>query len=310
MYVKSILNQPFHKRFFLFFVPAVLYAVCFFTFVYLGIFKNTSTYYASPLFFISTYGIVLSYIAYAMYSLRLLKQYVQTDTAELSPGYQLTVIWSRWLLHYLIIRASLAFLFLPVQILKIHIYNFDLLLTIYVWTMTIGMLLILLIASYFILRNPAVFDTIFLTENIEQKILFSLLPTSIKPLISNQVFNEIKVECIRRLEQAMVVDKHFLDNDLTQRKLADALQIPVHQMSRVLNQELGQNFNEYINTYRINYAKHLLSIKNNRGATVYGIAIDSGFKSESVFYTAFKHQTGCTPNQYRKIVLGSLSAGH
>jgi AraC-like DNA-binding protein len=49
--------------------------------------------------------------------------------------------------------------------------------------------------------------------------------------------------------------------------------------------------------------KRLLKSEKSKDLTLFAIAIDSGFSSESVFYTNFKKYVGMTPNQYKKKAL-------
>ena len=43
----------------------------------------------------------------------------------------------------------------------------------------------------------------------------------------------------------------------------------------------------------------MLGENNNKRYTMYSVAFDSGFNSESSFYKIFKDQTGLTPKQYQ-----------
>ncbi|PWS20920.1 DNA-binding response regulator, partial [Enterococcus faecium] len=59
-----------------------------------------------------------------------------------------------------------------------------------------------------------------------------------------------------------------------------------------------EHFTDYLNRYRVNYAKEeLLQTKDN--LTI--IAGKSGYTDMAYFYRQFKKHTGETPNRYRKI---------
>ena len=92
--------------------------------------------------------------------------------------------------------------------------------------------------------------------------------------------------------------KWFLDPDLKIRDLARKLGQPTNDLSAVINQGTGKNYNEYINTFRIDHAKMLLLEKSSM--SVMDIALASGFNSKSVFYENFTSFTGTTPSKYRK----------
>ena len=92
-------------------------------------------------------------------------------------------------------------------------------------------------------------------------------------------------------------DRLFLDASLSLPKLAKHISRSAYHISQTLNETLGVNFFDYVNHYRVKAAKQQLQNTDN---TVLDIAMDVGFNAKSSFYTAFKKDTGITPNQYRK----------
>lgn len=92
-------------------------------------------------------------------------------------------------------------------------------------------------------------------------------------------------------------EKSFRDPELTIRKLSRKTEIPVRDLSRVINQTLKQNFFELINGYRIREAQEQLCDPSKR---ISEIMYNVGFSSRSSFNTAFKRRTGLTPSQFRK----------
>ena len=91
----------------------------------------------------------------------------------------------------------------------------------------------------------------------------------------------------------------YKDHNITLGNLAKSLSIKPHILSQVINEQLSYNFNDFINSYRIEEAKKLLRDPEMKNITVAGIAYDSGFNTLSAFNTAFKKFTGLTPSQYR-----------
>jgi len=102
------------------------------------------------------------------------------------------------------------------------------------------------------------------------------------------------------LKKYLEKEKVYRDNDLTMGKLASDLNIPSFYISQTLNQKLKLNFYDFINLYRIEEAKELLSSKEHSDKSILEILLLSGFNSKSVFNTFFKKQTGMTPSAYRK----------
>ncbi len=104
-----------------------------------------------------------------------------------------------------------------------------------------------------------------------------------------------------RLKALMCSEKPYLNNELTIQHLADKLDVTPAVISAYLNKNLGMNFFNYVNGFRIEEAKLRLSNPAYANDTLLCIAFDSGFNSKSSFNTLFKKSTGITPSEYRKI---------
>ena len=76
-----------------------------------------------------------------------------------------------------------------------------------------------------------------------------------------------------------------------------------HQLSQLLNEKLNVNFYTFINKYRIQEARRILTEEPDK--SIIAIAYDVGFNSKSSFYEAFSKFTGKTPYRYRKDALDS-----
>ncbi len=103
---------------------------------------------------------------------------------------------------------------------------------------------------------------------------------------------------MKELDNMMKEKKLFLNEELTLKDIAEMLHISQHQLSQLLNERLNMNFNNFINSYRVEYAKTLLIEKPDWN--VITIAYESGFNSKSTFYDAFTRHAGMTPLEYRK----------
>jgi len=101
-----------------------------------------------------------------------------------------------------------------------------------------------------------------------------------------------------RLMELMEEDRIYCDEDLTLRRLARLLSISTHQLSEFLNNHLKENFNSFVNRYRIEEAKELMQA--HPGRPLLSIAFGVGFNTRSVFYDAFTKYTGMSPARYRK----------
>lgn len=99
----------------------------------------------------------------------------------------------------------------------------------------------------------------------------------------------------------LVVDKKwYLEADVSLSKLSKMVGKSAQIVSSVINEHARQNFNDFINYYRIQDAKKLLSDVENEKFTISSIAFDTGFSSLSSFNSAFKKFEGTTPSAFRK----------
>jgi|GEM_PF-179543 len=105
---------------------------------------------------------------------------------------------------------------------------------------------------------------------------------------------------LKRLEEYTQNEKPYLDANLTVDKLANQSRIPRHYLTQIFSEQLNKNFYLYINGYRINKVKQLLSDPVNKDMTLLDIAYESGFNSKSTFNSIFKKMTNMTPTQYKK----------
>lgn len=103
-----------------------------------------------------------------------------------------------------------------------------------------------------------------------------------------------------RLLELMEREKPFLDPEITLPKLAQALEIPVAHLSRVINDLLGRNFWEFINHYRVEDTKRRLAMPEAGREKLITVALDCGFNSVATFNRVFKELAGLTPSDYRK----------
>ncbi len=103
----------------------------------------------------------------------------------------------------------------------------------------------------------------------------------------------------QKLDQLMIHTKPYLEDDLNLRELADRLEVLPHHLSQLLNEHYGHNFYDYINSYRIQEVKKILSDPSQKDESILSIAFTCGFNSKATFNAFFKKQTGQTPRQFR-----------
>nr|WP_299382260.1 helix-turn-helix domain-containing protein [Allomuricauda sp.] len=118
--------------------------------------------------------------------------------------------------------------------------------------------------------------------------------------LDGSVFKESDhAQLFHQLSSLVKENKLYLEPDVSLASLSKKLQLTTQKTSEVINQYAKQNFNDFINHFRIEEAKKLLQDPGNQ-FTISAIAFDCGFNSLSSFNTAFKKFEGVTPSAYKK----------
>lgn len=117
---------------------------------------------------------------------------------------------------------------------------------------------------------------------------------------SSSLLDEKVKDYLEMLFHMMEKEKYFTDPDLNLLKFAKSLSLPPSHLSQILNIHLKQNFNDFINAYRIEEAKERIVDPKYRYLKLASIGSDVGFGSKSAFYSAFKKHSGMTPLDFRK----------
>ncbi|WP_424963427.1 helix-turn-helix domain-containing protein [Ekhidna sp.] len=102
------------------------------------------------------------------------------------------------------------------------------------------------------------------------------------------------------LEKGMQEEKWFRNPSLSLRELAENVNISSNKLSWLLNERVSQNFNEYINGFRLENFKEQALNPANSHLTLLAIAYENGFNSKTVFNAFFKKIEGMTPKAWVK----------
>ncbi len=100
-----------------------------------------------------------------------------------------------------------------------------------------------------------------------------------------------------KLLTLMDAEKPWLEPELTLSELAQRLRTNAGLLSRVINAGCGQNFNDFVNTYRVAEARRKLADPRLAHYSLVGVALESGFNSKSTFNRVFKKLTGQVPGE-------------
>nr|WP_315035584.1 helix-turn-helix domain-containing protein [uncultured Chryseobacterium sp.] len=157
-------------------------------------------------------------------------------------------------------------------------------------------LMVIYFVAYYSLKQKEIYPL----EEQQRKDLISIEENSDseevkKKLISDEELLRIKTQ----LENIMETEKPYLDSELNLIRLSEMLSVSTHHLSYVVNTGFGKNFFQYVNEFRVEYAKKLLKQTDSK-LSILGIAYEAGFNSKTSFNTTFKKVTGQTPSEFKK----------
>ena len=121
--------------------------------------------------------------------------------------------------------------------------------------------------------------------------------SSPKPEQSSESQPAIDDELMQRIAQLMEQEKPYLSSELKVSYLADKLNTSSRNVSDCIRNSTNNSFVNFINAYRIDYAKQLMS--NRPDMKISEVFLSSGFANETTFFRIFKAATGMTPNEWK-----------
>jgi len=165
--------------------------------------------------------------------------------------------------------------------------------TIILFTILIIIFIILLLVSIvFYLKLRDSYKKIFHLNNIPH---FKLVQDKITPDTDG---NDQKLYSLfLEIQQLMENEKFYLKPGITVSDISTAMTSNDKYISLSINKFARMNFNQYINTLRIQEAKILL-LETKQESTVQEVAKACGFGNSSSFIRTFKQVTGLTPAFY------------
>ncbi len=112
----------------------------------------------------------------------------------------------------------------------------------------------------------------------------------------------VSLEIIQRLNTFMINEQPYRNPALDRKELAKALQLNERALANALREVNNQTVLEYITMYRLENARHLISLRNTD--TLKEIAERSGFGTLRTFQRYFRERYGMPPSRYREIIAG------
>jgi AraC-like DNA-binding protein len=283
LYIKALTSKSFkfRKKDMLHFGPAVVVAFCLMPF-----YLQSASYKLASLSWVTWYQwrsalVIAQFLVYLVFSVLMIAKYSKRKGRSSNPSDRTILFQVRFLL------ASFFMLWI-VGILR---YAFDVRYPAYMpqtkLVLPVGVTVILYALAYLSLRKSEVLVG-FEERQPEKKYQKSTLTP------------DRAERYLKKLLNAMQVEKVYTDGDLTLQKLATQLSIPPQHLSQVVNEHLNQSLLDFINTHRIDEAKRRLIDPANKHLSILAIAEDVGFNSKSSFNAVFKKYAGVTPSEFRK----------
>ncbi len=92
------------------------------------------------------------------------------------------------------------------------------------------------------------------------------------------------------------IKTNYRDNNLNLKDMAEDLFVSTSYLTKIIKEQTGSNFTDYVNTLRLESAKSLLKNTNH---SIKDIAEETGFSSQHYFSRIFKKHNDMTPLDYR-----------
>lgn len=116
---------------------------------------------------------------------------------------------------------------------------------------------------------------------------------------SSGIKEEKKEEIRKKLVFLMEEKKLYRDSLISLARVAKQTGEPGYIVSQVINERMKVSFFEWIAMYRVEEAKALLTDPSKETYTIEQVAEEVGYNSKSAFNKVFKKLTGKTPSEYK-----------
>ena len=105
-------------------------------------------------------------------------------------------------------------------------------------------------------------------------------------------------QLLDKLQELMEREELYKNSNLKSATVAKKIGISVHQLSQLLNDNLGKNFPYWVNEFRIKEAQRMISTEDR--FSLEHVGYECGFNSKSTFFSTFKKFVGTTPARFKK----------
>jgi AraC-like DNA-binding protein len=223
---------------------------------------------------------LMSWVVYNIQSFNLVRKHRAFLRNELSTIER--TISLGWIFFVVVYYISFCITAVGLGIYVVVTHSVTYLLDIYIYS---TLLLLVYIFGYYGLMQDDIYSRL---RNVETDSRYK------KSKLSVKFKKELKEKIIEFFQE----DKPYLNSEFNMDMLAKQLGTPKYQITEVLNTEIGKNFFQFVNEYRVEAVKKILS-REKLTYSIEAVGYDCGFNSKSSFFTVFKSLTGKTPWQFR-----------
>lgn len=131
-------------------------------------------------------------------------------------------------------------------------------------------------------------------DDVESKIVNEKNTEQKKTTDAKHTLDVLDTRLLKFIEE----DEIYRQSTITLSDLAKQLNTNTAYLSKLINQKHNQSFSDYINSYRIKYAKKLLLTETD--SSLEWVGLQSGFSNYNSFYVTFRRFEGVTPSSWRK----------
>ncbi len=237
-------------------------------------------------FIIRYYPLILAWVSflYPAISLLLLYRHERTVLNEFSYQESITL---RWLRNWIVLELVGFFIsYLVIQAGSVEMFDIVMSFRVLATLISIN----IFVVGFYGLRQPIIFKS----ENS-----FDAPVSDKEKYKGSNLSAEESKEILQKLELKMKRELLFARQNLGISDLAVEMEVSKHRLSQVINAQLGTNFYDFVNRYRVEEFKERLNDPRYEHLTMLGIALECGFSSKSSFNQVFKRFEGVTPSQFK-----------
>lgn len=240
-------------------------------------------------FHVRYYGLILAFFSfiYPLLSLLLLFRHRNRIENEFSNIEKINLNWLRYWI--IISMTSFWVSFIIIWVAQYEWVNY---LTSF-QTVATQLTLNIVIVGFYGLRQTTIFT------NINSELISTAEEEEVPRQISRDEDEQATIT-LKKIKGFMLKEKPYLNSQLNIESLSAELHMTRHELSRVINEQLGVNFFNFVNHYRIEEVKRRIADEKYQHLTLLGIAFETGFNSKSSFNHIFKKMEGMTPSEFKK----------